>query len=188
MMNNKKLLMMMEIAIFASIGLVLDQISFKIVPNGGSISLVMLPIVMIAIRWGITAGLTTGLLLGVMQMMFGGFVIHWAQGLLDYAVAFTVVGFAGIMKPFVEQAYKEGNFVKLVTHFIIASFIGGMLRFIAHLLAGVIFFSEYAGTQNPWIYSAIYNTTYIIPSIILTGIVIALLYKASPKLLKLTTS
>jgi thiamine transporter len=184
-MNNKKLLMMMEIAIFASIGLVLDQISFKIVPNGGSISLVMLPIILIAIRWGLVAGLTTGLLLGIMQAMFGGFVIHWAQGLLDYAVAFTVVGFAGLMKPFVERALKMQKQMRVFLYFVIASTIGGMLRFIAHLLAGVIFFKEYAGDQNPWIYSIIYNCTYIIPSIILTAVVAVLILKASPRLLKL---
>ena len=184
-MNNKKLLMMMEIAIFASVGLVLDQISFKIVPNGGSISLVMLPIVLMAIRWGIVAGLTTGLLLGIMQMMFGGYIIHWAQGLLDYAVAFTVVGFAGLMKPFVERALKAQKQLHVFFYFVIASLIGGMLRFIAHLLAGVIFFKEYAGDQNPWIYSIVYNCTYIIPSIILTAVVAVLILKASPRVLKL---
>ena len=184
-MNSKKLLMMMEIAIFASIGLVLDQISFKIVPNGGSISLVMLPIVLIAIRWGIVAGLTTGLLLGIMQAMFGGTIIHWAQGLLDYAVAFTVVGFAGLMKPLIERALKTQNQVQVFLYFIIATTIGGMLRFVAHLLAGVIFFKEAAGLQNPWIYSTIYNSTYIIPSILLTAVVVVLLFKASPRLLKL---
>ena len=184
-MNNKKLLMMMEIAIFASIGLVLDQISFKIVPNGGSISLVMLPIILIAIRWGIVAGLTTGLLLGIMQAMFGGTIIHWAQGLLDYAVAFTVVGFAGLMKPFVERALKMKKQMHVFLCFVIAATIGGMLRFVAHLLAGVIFFKEYAGDQNPWIYSIIYNCTYIIPSIILTAVVAVLILKASPRLLKI---
>ena len=184
-MNNKKLLMMVEIAIFASIGLVLDQISFKIVPNGGSISLVMLPIVLIAIRWGIVAGLTTGLILGIMQAMFGGYIIHWAQGILDYAVAFTVVGFAGFMKPFVERALKMDKQWQVFIYFVIATTIGGMLRFVAHLLAGVIFFSDAAGLQNPWLYSAIYNTTYIIPSIILTAAVAVLLIKASPRLLKL---
>ena len=68
---------------------------------------------------------------------------------------------------------------------VIASLIGGMLRFVAHLLAGVIFFKEYAGDQNPWIYSIIYNCTYIIPSIILTAVVAVLILKTSPRLLKL---
>lgn len=184
-MDKKKLLMMMEIAIFASVGLVLDQLSFRVVPQGGSVSLVMLPIVLMAVRWGLVAGLTTGLLVGVLQMLFGGYILHWAQALLDYAVAFTVVGFAAVLKPAIENAVKQKQNAKLWTYFTLATVIGGMLRFVAHLLAGVIFFKEYAGDQNPWIYSSIYNTTYIIPSIIITAIACALLIKASPKILKI---
>ena len=185
-MNNKKLLMMTEIAIFAAIGLVLDQLSFKIVPQGGSISLVMLPVVIIAIRWGLRAGLLTGLLVGLLQMMFGAYILHWAQALLDYIVAFTAIGLAGILRPTIQHAMKKGNIAQQFMFVIAAITIGGIVRFIAHLLAGVIFFKEYAGDQNPWIYSIIYNCTYIIPSIILTAIVAVLLLKASPKLIQQT--
>lgn len=95
-MDKKRLLMLVEIAIFAAIGLVLDQVSFKVWAQGGSVSLVMVPIMLIAIRWGLVAGLTTGLLVGVMQTMFGAYIVHWLQGLLDYGVAFTVVGLAAL--------------------------------------------------------------------------------------------
>lgn len=81
-----------------AIGLVLDQISFKVWAQGGSVSLVMVPIVLMAFRWGLTAGLTTGLLVGVIQTMFGAYIVHWLQGLLDYGVAFTVVGLATIVR------------------------------------------------------------------------------------------
>ena len=90
-MNNKKLLMLMEIAIFAAIGIILDQLTFKLWAQGGSISLVMVPIILIAMRWGLVAGLTTGLLVGVLQMMFGAYILHWAQALLDYGVIFTMI-------------------------------------------------------------------------------------------------
>lgn len=83
---------------FFAIGLVLDQISFKVWAQGGSVSLVMVPIVLMAFRWGLTAGLTTGLLVGVIQTMFGAYIVHWLQGLLDYGVAFTVVGLATIVR------------------------------------------------------------------------------------------
>lgn len=184
-MNNKKLLMMTEIAIFAAIGLVLDQLSFKIVPQGGSISLVMLPIVIIAIRWGLGAGLISGFLVGVLQMMFGAYILHWAQALLDYVVAFTAIGLAGVMRPTIIHAMKNEKITLQFIYIVAAIMIGGIIRFIAHLLAGVIFFKEYAGDQNPWIYSTIYNCTYIIPSIILTAIVAVLLLKASPKLIQI---
>ena len=183
-MNKKRLLMMMEIAIFASIGLVLDQLSFKIVPQGGSISLVMLPIVMIAFRWGMTAGLTTGLLVGILQMMFGAYILHWFQAILDYVVAFSVVGLAAIFKQPIQTALNEKAYNKLWWQVLFATLLGGMLRFAAHLLAGVIFFKEYAGDQNVWVYSIIYNSTYMLPAIVLTSVAALLLFKASPKLIQ----
>lgn len=98
--------MLVEIAIFAAIGLVLDQVSFKVWAQGGSVSLVMVPIILIAFRWGLIPGMTTGLLIGVMQTMFGATIVHWLQGTLDYGVAFTVVGLAAVVRRPVLEAAK----------------------------------------------------------------------------------
>ena len=130
--------MLMEIAIFASVGLVLDQISFKIVPQGGSISLVMLPIVLIAIRWGVSAGLTTGLLVGILQMMFGGYILHWVQALLDYVVAFSVVGVAGIVRAPVHKAIEAKNLTKLSLYLVLGTALGETVRVIDGMFKGVI--------------------------------------------------
>ncbi|CAM5466230.1 Energy-coupled thiamine transporter ThiT OS=Lysinibacillus sphaericus OX=1421 GN=LS41612_03440 PE=4 SV=1 [Lysinibacillus sphaericus] len=75
-MDKKRLLMLVEIAIFAAVGLVLDQVSFKVWAQGGSVSLVMIPIILMAFRWGLLSGLTTGLLIGVLQTMFGAYIVH----------------------------------------------------------------------------------------------------------------
>ena len=87
-MRNQKLLWMVEIAIFAAIGYVLDQLKFSIWAQGGSVSLVMLPIILIAIRWGLSAGLITGLIVGLLNMTLIRYIVHWAQALLDYVFAF----------------------------------------------------------------------------------------------------
>lgn len=183
-MNNKKLLMLMEIAIFAAIGIILDQLTFKLWAQGGSISLVMVPIILMAMRWGLVAGLTTGLLVGVLQMMFGAYILHWVQALLDYGVAFTVVGFAAIIRRPLLHAAQALDKAKITTYIIIGTVVGGALRYIAHTLAGVVFFAEYAGDQNVWIYSTIYNGTYMLPATILTAIAAAFLFTAAPKLLQ----
>lgn len=184
-MEKKRLLMLMEIAIFASVGLVLDQISFKLWPQGGSISLVMLPILLIAIRWGLSAGLITGLLIGILQVVFGAYVLHWLQGLIDYGIAFTVVGFAAIFRKPILNSISASNNKKFIFYMLLATTFGGMLRFAAHLIAGVVFFKEFAGDDNVWMYSIIYNCTYMIPAIILTAIAAVLLFKASPKFIKI---
>ena len=183
-MDKKRLLMLVEIAIFAAVGLVLDQLSFKVWAQGGSVSLVMVPIVLMAFRWGLGAGLTTGLLIGVMQTMFGAYIVHWLQGVLDYGMAFTVVGLAAIVrKPVIDAAIKMEK-VKMAIYIVIGTVIAGFLRYVAHTSAGAVFFSEYAGDQNAWIYSIIYNGTYMLPATILTAVACVLLFTAAPQLMQ----
>ena len=183
-MNKKRLLMMVEVAIFAAIGLVLDQFSFKLWAQGGSISFVMVPIMLMAIRWGLTAGLATGFIVGVMQMMFGAFIVHWLQAILDYGLAFTIVGLAAIVRQPLLKATEAFNKTKMTFYIVIGAVVGGVLRFICHLLAGVIFFKEYAGDDNVWIYSIIYNGSFMLPATILTAIVAVLLFTSAPRLLQ----
>ncbi len=175
--------MFVEIAVFAAIGLVLDKIAFSM-PQGGSVSFVMLPIVMMAIRWGLQAGLTTGLLIGVLQMMFGAYILHWAQALLDYGVAFTLVGLAAVMRGPILKALANKRKGEMVAWIIVGIVIGGFGRFVAHALAGAIFFAEYAGDQNPWIYTILYNGSYMLPAIALTAVVASLLFSSAPRLVK----
>ncbi|MGG2056571.1 energy-coupled thiamine transporter ThiT [Lysinibacillus pakistanensis] len=183
-MDKKRLLMLVEIAIFAAIGLVLDQISFKVWAQGGSVSLVMVPIILIAFRWGLLPGLTTGFLIGVMQTMFGPTIVHWLQGLLDYGFAFTVVGLVAIVRRPVLEAANNLNKTKMALYIIVGTVLAGFLRYAAHTVAGAVFFSEYAGDQNAWIYSIIYNGTYMLPATVLTAIVGVLLFTAAPQLMQ----
>ncbi|MGE8036545.1 energy-coupled thiamine transporter ThiT [Lysinibacillus sp. NPDC093692] len=183
-MDNKKLLMLVEIAIFAAIGLVLDQVSFKVWAQGGSVSLVMVPIMLIAFRWGLIPGMVTGLLIGVMQTMFGAYIIHWLQGTLDYGVAFTVVGLAAVVRGPVLEAAKDLNKKKMALYIIVGTVLAGFLRYAAHTIGGAVFFAEYAGNQNAWVYSIIYNGTYMLPATILTAIVGVLLFTAAPQLMQ----
>ncbi|RHW34742.1 energy-coupled thiamine transporter ThiT [Lysinibacillus yapensis] len=183
-MNNKRLLMLVEIAIFAGIGVVLDKISFSLWAQGGSISFVMLPILIIAVRWGVIPGMITGLLIGVLQMLLGGYIFHWAQALLDYVVAFSVVGLAGVFRKQIIQAAQAVKKKTMVVYIVLGIVIGGLLRYAAHAIAGAVFFSEYAGDQNVWIYTIIYNGSYMIPAILLTAIVGAFIFTVAPRLVQ----
>lgn len=182
-MNRERLLMLVEIAIFAAIGIVLDMSPISL-PQGGSISFVMVPIVLIAMRWGIGGGLLVGLLIGGLQLVLGPKIYHWAQALLDYGVAFTAVGFAAMVRIPLLKAVAATNKVSIAIYVTVGAIIGGFLRCFAHVLSGVIFFAEYAGDQNVWVYSIVYNATYMLPSIVLTAVACAILFTAAPKLLK----
>lgn len=180
-MDKQRLLMMIEVAIFAAIGFILDKLSFSIWAQGGSVSLVMIPIVMMAYRWGTIPGLATGLIVGVLQVLTGATILTPVQGILDYFFAFTIVGVAGVFRPLVIRSSKH-NKGKMLLWILLGTTVGGILRFVSHTTAGAVFFGAYAGDQNPWIYSLIYNASYMIPAIILTAIVIYLLFRAAPKL------
>ncbi len=57
--------------------------------------------------------------------------------------------------------------------------VGIVGRFLCHFLSGAIFFSEYAPEgMSPWVYSALYNGSYLVPELIISGILIYLLVKA----------
>ena len=46
------------------------------------------------------------------------------------------------------------------------------------VLSGVIFFAEYAeGWSSVWVYSIVYNGSYMIPEIIITSLAALLLYR-----------
>lgn len=184
-MKHSKLLLLIEIAIFAAIGLVLDMLSINLWFQGGSVSLVMVPIVLMSIRWGLVGGLGTGFIIGLLQILSGrAYILLPAQGFLDYFVAFTVVGLAALVRHKVLQAKLDSSRGKLILYVVIGVVIGGLLRFVTHVIAGVIFFSESAEGQNVWIYSIVYNGGYMIPSIILTAIVCSLIFVTAPRLIE----
>ena len=82
--------MLCEGAIMVALALVLNQLKIFRLPNGGSITLEMLPIFFYAVRWGVGPGLLAGFAFGLLQMFIDGAVAWgWQSLLLDYLVAFT---------------------------------------------------------------------------------------------------
>ena len=190
-MRNQKVLLLVEIAIFAALGFVLDFVAFKM-PQGGSVSLVMIPIVLMAFRRGALAGVITGLLVGLLQIVSGlisvtplsfNFVVM--QVILDYLIAYGVVGFAGLLRSQYFKYAQQNNRGKLIVTIVSAVFIGSVLRYITHVITGIFFFGMYAEEgANLFIYSSIYNATYMIPVFLLSAFVCSLLFLAAPRLLE----
>lgn len=151
-MKNKKVLMLVEIAVMVAFAYVLMLFRVGRLPQGGSISLQMLPIFVIALRWGGVPGISAGLLFGLLKLMFDPYIVHPAQMLLDYPLAFAAIGVAGFL--------KDKPLVGILA--------GGAGRFLMHFLAGVIFFGSLAPeNMSPVIYSVVYNLTYMGPEIVI---------------------
>lgn len=187
-MRNKKLLLMLEIAIFGALGFVLDFIAFSM-PQGGSVSLVMIPIILMAFRRGMGAGILTGLVVGLLQLVTGrvyvvplSFGFAFTQVTLDYLVAFASVGVAGIMRSAYLKNLRNGSRGKAVSSIVAGALIGAFLRYLVHVVVGIWFFSEFA-TGNVYIYSLVYNATYMVPAFLLTAFVCSILFIAAPRLI-----
>ncbi|MCD8502462.1 MAG: energy-coupled thiamine transporter ThiT [Bacillaceae bacterium] len=177
---KRPVLHLTEIAMMAALAIILDFAKIGgFWAQGGSVSLAMVPILLIAYRRGLKVGLITGFIVGAIQMTYG-YYFHPAQIFLDYTIAYGVVGFAGLFK-YAPDTSKERQVVSIV----VGVFLGSFLRFIAHFISGVVFFGKYApeGWNEVW-YSIVYNASYMLPAFLLSAAVLILLSNTEPKLLQ----
>ncbi|MFS0577002.1 energy-coupled thiamine transporter ThiT [Sporosarcina sp. 179-K 3D1 HS] len=182
-MDKKRLQFLLEVSILGSISFVLDQVGFSL-PQGGSITLSMLPIVVMAFRWGIAGGMLTGFLSGLIQLVTTPKIYHPVQAALDYLFAYSLVGLAAVTLVWVLRGQASGKKGTMIAAIVVGTVIGGLLRYLIHFIGGMVFFAQYAGDQPVWLYSLVYNGTYMIPSIILSAIVASLLFTSAPRLLQ----
>ncbi|MFC2947398.1 energy-coupled thiamine transporter ThiT [Virgibacillus sediminis] len=186
-MKSGKTLFLIEVAVFTALALLLDILpflSFKVWAMGGSVSFAMIPVFVVAFRWGLKGGLLSGFLWGILQVATGtAYILHPIQGLLDYLVAFTVIGFAGIFARRIQQAVKEGHTKTYLSYITAGAFIGSALRFLAHYIAGIVFFGSAVEGQPAWLYSLLYNGSYMLPSFILSTLIIFFLFHKQPRIL-----
>lgn len=151
-----------------ALAFVLSYIRIWHMPQGGSITLAsMLPLVLFSFVFGPVAGIIAGIAYGFLQLFQDLYVIHWAQLLFDYPLAFGMLGLAGIIP---EKVHS------INLRFGLGIFIGMLGRTIMHTMSGAIFFAEYANGLNPWIYSLGYNLSYMSVEFVITlilGIAIA---------------
>ena len=190
-----------EIAIFAAIGFALDALQSGIFKgvwvNGGSVGIAMIPVFIIAYRRGLIPGLLCGLVLSLVQMLGGIYVLPAAtfdnkfmqamgpfiQVMLDYVLAYFVVGFAGAFAGLYKKA--ESNKMKYVW-ISCGVVLGGLLKYACHVASGYFWLDD---SINFWgvnggtmIYSFVYNL-YAVFNVILCLPLMILIAKFYPKFL-----
>ena len=174
---------LVESAIMIAIGTVLSMFPFSAPwAFGGGVTICsMLPLVIIAHRYGTKWGLFTAFVYSVLQLILGvsnvqfaagyGFVLAVGVLLLDYILAFTVIGlsacFNGVIK----------NHLASIVVGIVFTF---ALRFVCHFLSGWIIWGVITPNEMGLVaplYSLIYNGGYMLPETIITALVAVLTYK-----------
>ena len=153
-----------ETIIFVALATALSFVVVYVMPQGGSITAgSMVPLIWLALRRGPKIGVTAGILYGLMQFVFLPYAVDPVQVLLDYPLAFGVLGFAGFSKKMP----------------LIGAFIAIAGRFVMHFVSGVVYWAPiYAPDLNPFTYSAIYNGSYLVPELVVTGVIIYLLQRS----------
>ena len=167
---------LIECALMVALAVVIDLIPIPKWPNGGSVSLKVIPLIFIAYRHGTKWGLGTSFVFSVLTMLFGiseppvtSFLYYFLMILLDYVLAYSVMGLADLFaKPFPEKLRLVGYGVGAVCV--------NLLRFLCSFLSGWIIWGVYAPEGQPaWLYSIVYNGGYMLPNAILCAVVIVLL-------------
>lgn len=184
-MRNTNLQAMIEAAILAAFALVIDILPLSIkLPTGGSISFAMIPIFIIAYRWGFKASFLSGLVWGLLQIVAGDASIFTpVQAFIEYFVAFAFIGFAGLFHVPIQQAIVNKQKAKAIMYVIIAAFIGSLARYFWHFIAGFIFFGQYAPKgQSAVLYSFIFNGITMIGSFALCAALLVALFTTAPRL------
>jgi thiamine transporter len=156
-----------EAAIAVALSFVLGLFVLFKMPFGGSVSLEMIPLILLSLRQGWKVGVVAGATYGLLDLAIDPYVVHPVQLLLDYPFAFSVLGLAGLFKPTVRGA-------------VLGATVAVLARFFCHFLSGVVFFASYAADYdlNPFVYSAAYNAAYLAPSLVITIVVVVVLLKA----------
>jgi thiamine transporter len=174
-MRNSKTGVIVEGAIMIALATVLSYVRIYKLPWGGSITMLsMLPIVLYSIKNGVVRGLEVSFLFSLVQLgqgvvdgLFGwGLTISSLLGciLFDYVIAYTVIGLAGMFRKKGELGWIAGTVIAL------------LLRFACHFATGVIIWKSFGelwdgfSTDNTYLYSLLYNGSYMLPEIILTSV------------------
>ena len=148
-------------ALCMAMSFVLSYIKLWSMPLGGSVTLAsMLPLLWYSNRFGVKNGLIAGAAYGLLQLIQKPEIYHWVQVLLDYPLAFAMLGLAGSVK-----------------NLQLGSVIGIVGRWVCHLISGAIFFGEWMSVGS-WTSSAAYNGGYLLAELVLCVVLSFALKKA----------
>jgi thiamine transporter len=170
--NHLRIRALTEGAMLVAAAQVLSYIKLYTFPQGGSVTCAMFPILLYAVRWGLGRGLLAGFVYGCLQLVFdGAYAWGWQSMVLDYLLAFTPLGLAGLFK-----GKRWGIFPGTV--------LGCAARFAVHYYSGVTVYRITMPTEIPGfgvfdsaeIYSLVYNGCYMLPCMVIALVIAGALY------------
>lgn len=159
---------------------VLALIKFKPIEYGGSITLAsFVPILIYAYVYGAADGFIVGLIHGLLNFIESPYILNAATFIFDYLLAFMSVGIMG----FFGKMRRKDNAVLPIILGCICVF---SARFVAHLVSGMVFFTENSvwvslpdwAMGNAFAYSFIYQCVYIPADALIATLVLVFIAKS----------
>ena len=166
--ETERVRILSETIIMVALSGALYLIKIFTLPQGGSITLgSMVPIFLLALRRGARIGIIGGIAFGLVALVedvYSGVevIFYPAQVVLDYPLAFGLLGLAGFFRSLP----------------VLGVGVGIAARFCSHFVSGVLFFASYAPAGvSPYVYSALYNAGFLIPEFVITGALMIILVR-----------
>ena len=200
--EKRKTLRLVTSSVCLALATVMSMIKVFELPFGGSVTLFsMVPVLVLSYMYGVKWGLLCGGVYGVLQMVLGATTTQafaglsgWSvpvMALLDFIVAFVVLGFAGVFKN------KIKNHTLAIS---LGSALAIVLRLVCHFLSGWILWGSYAsgyfeeinnsfssfvlstfsGQALSAMYSLVYNSSYMLPELVISIVAIVVLMSVKP--------
>jgi len=165
-----------EIVVFSALSAVLYMIRPFTLPYGGSVTLgSMVPTMWLSLRRGVRVGVITGIVFGILALFIDVLFLGAAaviatplQAVLEYPVAFGLIGLTGMF-------YK-----KTVSFATAGAAVSVFLRFLVHYFVGVfVWYYVYAfpAGYGQYVWPAVYNGSFLIVEFIISAILLAILVR-----------
>lgn len=174
---------MIEGTIVAALAFMLSLIPTTI-GSSFTVSLGMIPMTLFALRRGVKPALLSAFIWGILHFPAGDvYFLSVIQVLIEYPIAFTFAGFAGLYAKKVQQSLIDEDLRGVRKNIIYGTFVGTGARFFWHFIAGVVFWGSYAlWGLNPWIFSLVMNGVSGLATAVVTAIVAIIAAEKVPQL------
>ena len=153
--------MLINVALMLALTIVLHQLRLFHMPQGGSVTLgAMVPLLFLSYRYGAGIGCLAGFLYGMINLMQDAFILHPLQVIFDYPLPYMALALAAVV---------PGRFYA-------GAALAFSARFLCHYISGVVFFGSYAPPEmSPYLYSLVFNASYLVPEAIICLVILRIL-------------
>ena len=138
-------------AVCIAMSFALSYLKIVEMPQGGSITIAsLLPLMIYSYMFGTKKGVFAGFIYGILQAFQDTYILHPAQFLLDYPLAFSAIGLAGMFANVKALKFPQVRFA-------LGALVAACGRFLMHFLSGIFAFGYFYNNKPVWLYILIYK-------------------------------